>query len=87
MFYVYILNSEKYNRYYVGCSSNWKRRLFEHNNGKVRSTKAYVPWFVIHQEEFSSKSEAFEREKQIKSYKGGNAFKNLIKDSESWQSG
>ncbi len=35
---------------------------------------------MVYYEKFSSKREAIKREKQIKSYKGGNAFKKLIGD-------
>lgn len=85
MFYVYILHSVKSNRYYVGCSENILRRLAEHNTCKVSSTKAYVPWKLIYSEKFANKSEAFKREKEIKSFKSGIRFKQLV--MESWQSG
>ena len=38
-------------------------------------------------ETYNTKSEAFKREQQIKSYKSGEAFKKLIENTESWQSG
>jgi putative endonuclease len=87
MYFVYILKSEKHNRYYIGCTSNLERRIDEHNNGKVSSTKAFVPWSMVYLEKYTAKTEACEREKKIKSYKSGNAFKDLIKNSERWQSG
>jgi putative endonuclease len=79
MYYVYILKSEKNHRYYIGCTSNIKRRIDDHNKGKVSSTKAFVPWSLVYIENYISKSEAYKRERKIKSYKGGNAFKDLIK--------
>jgi putative endonuclease len=87
MYYVYILKSEKHNRYYIGCTSNLERRIDEYNKGTVSSTKAFVSWSVVYIEKYISKSEAYAREHIIKSYKSGNAFKDLIKNSESWQSG
>lgn len=48
-------------------------------NRKVRSTKAYSPWDIVYVEEFASKLGAYKRELKIKSYKGGEAFKKLIK--------
>ena len=78
MFVIYILHSLKYDRYYIGHTKNIKSRLAEHNRGKVSSTKAYAPWEVIYTEDFETKSDAFQREMQIKSYKSGNAFKKLI---------
>ena len=53
-------------------------RLAQHNRGKTRSTKSGIPWVVIYSEEYNSRKEAYKRERQIKSYKGGNAFKKLI---------
>ena len=86
MFTVYILKSKVQDRYYVGCSSNIGRRLREHNNKKVQSTKAFVPWILVYKETFENKDAAYNREKQIKSYKSGSAFQKLLQ-MESWQSG
>ena len=33
MYFVYILFSEKLDRYYVGTTGDVERRLFEHNSG------------------------------------------------------
>ena len=77
-FYVYILKSCSIDRYYTGHTNDLKKRLLDHNRRKVKSTKAYVPWSIVYTEEFETKSEAFKREMQIKRYKSGNAFKELI---------
>ena len=86
MYYVYILRSIKTARYYIGATKNLARRLAEHNNGKCRSTKAYRPWEIVYKEEFNSRFDAFNREKEIKKYKSGIKFKTLI-NLERWQSG
>ena len=78
MFSVYILKSNQFDRYYIGCTKNLSNRLNLHNKGKVRSTKAYCPWEVVYFENYKIKEEAFKREKKIKSYKGGEAFKRLL---------
>ena len=78
MYFVYILKSLTVLRYYIGSSENVARRLSDHNSGKVKSTKAYQPWEVVYLEKFNIKSDALKREKQIKSYKSGNAFKKLL---------
>ncbi|MEO8167933.1 MAG: GIY-YIG nuclease family protein [bacterium] len=41
--YVYILKSQGRDFLYVGSTNNLKRRLIEHNDGRVQSTKAYRP--------------------------------------------
>ena len=86
MYYVYILKSLKFERYYIGHTNNLNKRLNEHNSGKTRSSKGYKPWAIAHTEKFETKSEAFRREKEIKSYKSGIKFRKLV-NPESWQSG
>jgi len=54
------------------------RRLSDHNRGANRSTKGKGPWTLIYKEAYPDKKTAWCRERQIKSYKGGNAFKKLI---------
>ncbi|MFA4937142.1 MAG: GIY-YIG nuclease family protein [Patescibacteria group bacterium] len=78
MYITYILQSQTNQKYYIGHTENLEQRLSRHNKGLVRSTKSGIPWRVIYIEKFNSKSEAYKRELQIKSYKGGEAFKKLI---------
>ena len=77
-YYVYILQSQKDLRHYIGSTADIATRLAYHNEGKQRSTKNRIPFILIYLEELSTKEEALFREKQIKSYKGGQAFKKLI---------
>jgi putative endonuclease len=78
MFFTYILQSKKTNKFYVGSCFDLEKRLNEHNSGKTKSTRSGVPWFLFHSEKFNTRQEAYKRERQIKSYKGGNAFKKII---------
>ena len=78
MWNVYILKSKKFNKYYIGHTADLSRRLQEHNLGKTRSIKRYIPFELIYSESYNTKSEAYKRERQIKKYKGGEAFKKLI---------
>lgn len=87
MYYVYILKSIIANRFYTGHTEILEKRLAEHNSGKVRSTKAYAPWQIVYTEKYPTKSDAYKREIQIKSYKQGAAFIKLVGDKERWQSG
>ncbi len=79
MYIVYILKSLKINRYYIGHCGDLEIRLRRHNKGLVKSTKKFKPWKIIYSEVFDTRSEAYRRELQIKSYKGGEAFKRLIR--------
>src|SRR3989338_4222911 len=78
MWHVYILQSRKDGSHYIGCSNDYPRRLREHNNGYNDSTRTKAPWRIVHLEQFEESSKAFVREKQIKSYKGGNGLKKLL---------
>jgi len=70
MFYVYVLYSAAYDRIYIGQTNNLSIRLEKHNSGKVKSTKPYCPWQLVHQESYASRAEAMQREKQLKSHAG-----------------
>lgn len=78
MYTVYIIQSDKSGNYYIGFTSDLSDRLKHHNSGANKSTKNNRPWSLIYKEQFVDKKSAWLREKEIKSYKGGNAFKKLI---------
>ena len=68
MWYVYILHCSD-NSLYTGITTNLKARLLRHNSGKgARYTKFRRPVTLKYSEEFSSKSEAQNREIEIKSF-------------------
>ncbi len=70
MFYVYILYSEKLDRFYVGYSENPELRLTErHNMGRVKSTKNGIPYILKAKKSFTSELEAIREERRIKSMK------------------
>ncbi len=71
MYKVYILYSIKFNKIYIGCTSNLEQRLLSHNElGKKGWTIKFRPWALIHQEEYQTKEEALLREKKLKSGQG-----------------
>ena len=80
MYYVYILRIEKTGRYYIGQTQNLVKRLDKHSKGKTKSMKNRGEFEVVHVEKCSSRAQAMKRERQIKSYKGGEAFKRLLSD-------
>ena len=80
MFTVYVLYSEKYDKIYIGYTSDIGQRLLSHNElGKKGYTMKYRPWKIIHQEIFPEKSKAMKREKQLKTAKGREFIWSLIK--------
>jgi putative endonuclease len=47
-YFVYVIVSTNQElRFYVGQTDNIERRLAEHNAGKVKSTKAFIPWKIF----------------------------------------
>lgn len=66
MHYVYVLKSLKFDRMYIGYTSNIKRRILQHNYGNVSSTKYYRPYKLVHLEEFNDQKFALKREKTLK---------------------
>jgi putative endonuclease len=78
MFYLYILKSKSSERYYIGSTRDLKERLRRHNRNAEKGTKGRGPWVIVYSESFINRSGAVQRERQVKSYKGGREFKKLI---------
>ena len=78
MYYVYILKSLKDDKHYIGFTENLERRIKEHNEGKTKSIINRRPFKLIYSEKYDNLDDAIKREKKIKSYKGGRAFRDLI---------
>ncbi|MGD8778672.1 MAG: GIY-YIG nuclease family protein [Ignavibacteria bacterium] len=78
-YFVYILKSIKDGKRYIGMSSNLDRRISEHNDGKVKSTKFRKPFELIYTEEFNNKSDALKREKFLKTHAGRNFLDSINK--------
>lgn len=73
--HVYILFSLKLNKYYVGSTTDLRRRLVEHNRGKEKFTKTGVPWLFVYSEAFGQITAARKRELEINKKKAGNILK------------
>lgn len=70
MFYFYILKSRVDGEFYYGSTNDLKRRLKEHNQGLVRSTKSRKPFDVCYYEAFNTEELARSRESKVKSSRG-----------------
>jgi len=82
MFYVYIIYSQKIDRFYVGYTSNIEMRIHQyHNLGRSNYTSKGIPWELKHFEAFESEIEAMRREKQIKKLKSRKYIHSLIEQS------
>jgi len=78
MYYVYILYSKNFDRYYVGQCEDVMIRLARHNSKGVPSTKPYTPWQLVYTENFETRSLAAAREKEIKNKKSRRYIEFLV---------
>lgn len=79
MYYVYILYSRKSKDFYYGFTTDLRRRLVEHNEGKSKATKPYTPWKLVHYSVFEDESKAKDFEKYLKTGSGkAFAYKRLL---------
>ena len=79
--FVYVIYAPKYDKIYIGYSSNPANRFLAHNHPENKgSTKKYQPWVLVHIEKFNCKQEAMQREQQLKSHKGRDFIRELIND-------
>jgi len=88
MFYVYILQSIKDNKLYIGYSSNLKQRIDEHSRGIVTSTKNRRPMVLIYYEAYRAEKDARVREIFLKTGQGRKFInKNIVCSRVSAQGG
>ena len=80
MHYVYVLISRKDGQFYTGSTNALKRRLQEHNAGRVNSTKNRIPLDLIYYEACVNESDAWRREKYLKSGMGKRYLQNRLRD-------
>jgi len=66
MFYAYILKSIIDRCLYVGSTNDLRKRLKEHNDGKVFSTKLRRPFELVYYEAYKSEKDARKREHNLK---------------------
>jgi len=84
-YYVYLLKSKQTSRIcpafpkarvYIGCTGDLRKRIKEHTDGKVFSTKKMLPIELLYYEAYKSKDIAYKREKTIKAY--GNSLTTIL---------
>jgi putative endonuclease len=78
MFYTYIIYSKTLDKYYVGSCQDIQKRLKDHLNSKSKYTKTAKDWELNYFETYFSRSEAYQREMQIKKMKSRIYIENLI---------
>ena len=76
--YVYAIKSKKDGGIYVGMAVDFEKRLKEHNSGKTKSTKGFIPWELIFTERCVDRLNGRAREKYYKSGVGKEFLKSLV---------
>ncbi len=79
-YFVYVLFCENDKNLYVGCTSDLSKRINRHQEGLVPATKLRRPIRLIYSESFFDKSDAFNRERFLKSLWGSRLKKKILKD-------
>jgi len=87
MWYVYILKSETDGNLYIGSTNDLKRRIHQHDAGKVASTKPRVPLELQAYVAVQSEDMAISLEQYLKTW-SGHAFlyKRILQPTKSWRS-
>ena len=81
-FYTYIIKSESTQTFYIGHTHNLDDRLYQHNThefwGSTSTKRLKGPWRLVYFEEYNTRAEAMNREKQFKSWKSNKTIRRFI---------
>ena len=80
-YYVYVLRSEKDEKFYTGFTKNLDSRVGKHNNGEVSSTKYRRPLRLVYYEASLNQQDAIRREKYLKTTYGKRYIRNRLLNS------
>ena len=78
--FVYILQSAKSLRYYIGSSVDVNNRLIYHNNGWVTATRNKGPWEVKFTQSYSTIKEVKQVEYKLKKSKSRKIIEQIISE-------
>jgi len=81
MYTVYILYSQKLDKYYIGSTGDLEGRLARHHSAKQGFTSTGRPWILVHKEAYATKTEGLTREIQLKKWKSKDRINALINRS------
>ena len=81
MYYTYVLYSKKLTKRYVGVTEFLAERLGQHLQKQTPFTRRAGDWKLVYYEAFLSKVDAYAEEKFLKSGKGRERLKFLLRDT------
>ena len=80
MYVIYVLYSQKYDKIYIGYTSDLIDRFHSHNSLSSKGfTSKFRPWEVLYVEFVDTKKDAMKREQQIKTSAGRRFVREQIK--------
>ena len=77
-YFVYILQSKKTGRYYVGSAANPDDRLLDHNRTTRGFTARHRPWQIVFTLDLGTKTNAQAAERRIKRWKSRKLIETVI---------
>ena len=80
MYFFYILYSDTIDSFYIGHSANLDERVRKHNTNHKGFTGRATDWILVYAEEFTSKTLAHARERQVKSWKSRKKIEALLQE-------
>ena len=83
-FFAYAIYNKEKDKIYIGHTCDLENRIDRHNGILRNKSKSFTSknkgeWVLIYKEELKTREEAVEREKQLKSFRGREFIRNLIK--------
>lgn len=82
MAWVYILQSDVNDRFYIGSTNDLEQRLIEHNSGQSGYTKFTRPFKLVFSQEYKTLNEARKIEYKLKSFKSRKIIERIILENE-----
>jgi len=83
MFYVYVIQSLKTGKIYIGQTQDINKRIKRHNQELKTKPTTYTkrnqgPWKLVYKEGLKTREEATKRERELKSFQGRRFIKDKI---------
>ncbi|MEK7631967.1 MAG: GIY-YIG nuclease family protein [Patescibacteria group bacterium] len=77
---VYILQSKKSGRYYIGSTGNLQERLNRHQQGNTATTRRMGHWTLVFSQEYATLAAARRIERKLKSWKRKDFIEKIISE-------
>ncbi|MFA7253150.1 MAG: GIY-YIG nuclease family protein [Patescibacteria group bacterium] len=84
MVIIYAIYNKSYEKFYIGQTEDLEERMAAHNDHRFPNcytARFDGEWQLIYKEEVAARKEALIREKQLKSFRGREFIKSMIKNS------